>query len=359
MPEEAHLALHLPVPEAARGFVADWVPLAAPSGTVAEAAEAIAAQVALARERGGFATDLPLRLAGDPPRCPDLAISFGEGRAEGAVVTLDCGPGAVRLMGDPDRIGPEGLALLAGRLAAVLAAGGAVPLPEAERDLVLHRWNETAEPFDDTACIHQLIEVQAQSRPDAIAVTCEDRSLSFAALNARANRVAAVLRSAGVGPGVRVGLHIRRSVDMVAGALAILKAGGAYVPLDPAYPADRVALYVEDSGAAVILTEAALAGDLPPHQAQVLLIDTDPRIAAAPEADLEGGAGPADLAYMIYTSGSTGRPKGVMIEHRNVSNFFTGMDARIPHQPGDRWLAVTSLSFDISVLEVFWTLARG
>ncbi|SMY06885.1 MupA/Atu3671 family FMN-dependent luciferase-like monooxygenase [Flavimaricola marinus] len=366
MPGLSHLAFHVPVPEPLRGYVSDWVPIeAAPGRSLTEATTSVADQIQAARQRGSFAADLPLRIAGGIAGVPQMAISLGDGPVRGAVVTLECVEGAVRLLGDPERIGMDGIALLAGRLRAVLAHDrdaslAELPsLPAGERDLVLNVWNQTAVPFEDAACIHWMIEAQAQSRPDAVAVTCEDQSLTYAELNARANKVASVLRSAGVVPGARVGLHIRRSTDMLVGAIAILKAGGAYVPLDPAYPADRVALYIEDSGASVILTETALAADLPAHQAQVVLIDSDPRIDAAPRADVDGGAGPDDLAYMIYTSGSTGRPKGVMIEHRNVSNFFTGMDDRIPHKAGDRWLAVTSLSFDISVLELFWTLARG
>ncbi|MDZ4136646.1 MAG: MupA/Atu3671 family FMN-dependent luciferase-like monooxygenase, partial [Paracoccaceae bacterium] len=143
------------------------------------------------------------------------------------------------------------------------------------------------------------------------------------------------------------------------GALAIQKAGGAYVPMDPPNPVDRIALYIEDSACPVIVTQAALLDDLPAHDAQVLALDADPRLADAEGTNPKSGVVSGDLAYMIYTSGSTGRPKGVMIEHRNVANFFTGMDARIDHAAGGVWLAVTSLSFDISVLELFWTLARG
>ena len=163
----------------------------------------------------------------------------------------------------------------------------------------------------------------------------------------------------GVGPGKPVGLCTARGPDLLIGALGILKAGGAYVPLDPAYPADRIAHYIADSGAAIIVTQAALAESLPRGGAALLLLDRDPRLSQAAASNPEAGAGPDDLAYLIYTSGSTGTPKGVMVAHRNVANFFVGMDARIDHRAGSVWLAVTSLSFDISVLELFWTLARG
>ncbi len=141
---------------------------------------------------------------------------------------------------------------------------------------------------------------------------------------------------------------------MVVAALGILKAGAAYLPLDPAYPADRIALYIEDSGAGVIVTDAAH-----PVPGKTCLSVDDPALHHGPMTQPEGGAGPDDLAYLIYTSGSTGRPKGVMVTHRNVANFLVAMDAHVPHEAGDVWLAVTSMSFDISVLELFWTLSRG
>ena len=204
-----------------------------------------------------------------------------------------------------------------------------------------------------------MFEAQVAKTPHAQALIFEGTALSYSDLNARANRLAHVLMDMEAGPGRFVGLHLRRSADLLIGALAIQKAGAAYVPLDPDYPADRIALYVDDSGMELILTEAALASALPPHRAETLEIDTDPRLADAPDRNPDSGVGPDDLAYLIYTSGSTGRPKGVMIEHRNVANFFTGMDDRIDPATGGVWLAVTSLSFDISVLELFWTLARG
>ena len=232
-------------------------------------------------------------------------------------------------------------------------------MPDAERELVLNTWNATQKSFDPELCIHMAFERQVARTPEATALVFEGESLSYAALNARANKVAHVLRDMGVKPGTLVGLASERSVHLLVGALGIMKAGGAYVPLDPNYPADRIALYVEDSGVPVIVTTSATRDALPPCRAASLVLDSDPRIESAPEVTVESGVTGEDLAYLIYTSGSTGRPKGVMVEHRNVSNFFTGIDARVPHEDGSVWLAVTSLSFDISVLELFWTLARG
>lgn len=184
-------------------------------------------------------------------------------------------------------------------------------------------------------------------------------SLTYAQLNARANKVAHVLQGLGIAPDTPVALCARRSPDLLIGALGILKAGGAYVPMDPSYPADRLQHFLTDSGAPVIVTQSGLIDALPAHAAELLVLDTDTRLAAAPETNPDTGAAPENLAYLIYTSGSTGLPKGVMVEHRNVANFFAGMDERIQHDPAGVWLAVTSLSFDISVLELFWTLSCG
>src|SRR5260370_42153956 len=140
----------------------------------------------------------------------------------------------------------------------------------------------------------------------------------------------------------------------------MLKAGAAYVPLDASDPADRLALMGEDAGCPILLTRRGLLDRLPAHRAKVVCIDTDwESVEREPEENLDSGVTGRNLSYVIYTSGSTGRPKGVMVEHRNVTHFFAGMDDRIPHDPPGTWLAVTSLSFDISVLELFWTMARG
>jgi natural product biosynthesis luciferase-like monooxygenase protein len=359
----------------APGYVSDWVPLrvaAAPETPLAEARARLAAGLAQARRRPAFAADLALREPGlGRVARPEIGVFAGaDAPVPGAALTLALPDGAEpALRFDAARLAPEAAALLAARLAhlaAAIAAAGAdavlgdLPsMPEAERDLVLHGWNRTATSYDRTLTVHAAIAAQAARTPEATALVHEATTLSYAELEARANRAAQVLRAMGVGPGTPVGLATRRSALMAIGALAIWKAGGAYVPLDPAYPADRIALTLEDSAAPVIVTDAATEGALPAHAAQVLVLDADPRIAAAPATPPEGGAGPQDLAYLIYTSGSTGRPKGVMVEHRNVVNFFAGMDARVPADPAGTWLAVTSLAFDISVLELFWTLARG
>ena len=238
---------------------------------------------------------------------------------------------------------------------------GEVPLlTEAERERLLVTWNATHKAYPDDVSVHELFEQQVKRTPDAVALVCEDQQRSYDELNRAANQLARHLRNLGAGPEVLVGICLERSVDLLTGVYGILKAGAAYVPLDPAYPADRLALMVEDAQCPILLTQHGLLHRLPPHHAKIVCIDTDwGSIEREAEDNLDSGVTGRNVSYVIYTSGSTGRPKGVMVEHRNVTNFFAGMDDCIPHTPPGTWLAVTSLSFDISVLELFWTMARG
>ena len=335
----------------AGGDLADRVPVRFAGGAFATPLDAV-------RKCAPYAADLPMRLGQPMPALPQVAVAevtdaLLPGTALTLALTQGTSGGTARLHGDPARLSPAAFALWAARLAHHLTDQPGA-MPKAEQAL-LAGWNAT-DLAHDPACLHDQIARQAARTPDAPALAFEGQTLTYGQLQARANRVAHVLQGMGVGPGMLVGLHVRRAPDMVIAALAILQAGAAYVPLDPAYPADRIALYLQDSGAAVVVTETALTT---PGTARRLLIDADPRIAAAPTTPLSPGAGPDDLAYVIYTSGSTGRPKGVMVAHRNVAAFLAGMDPRIGRGLGDVWLAVTSLSFDISVLELFWTLSRG
>ena len=178
-------------------------------------------------------------------------------------------------------------------------------------------------------------------------------------MNARANQVAHHLISHGVEPGALVGLLMDRCADMIVGMMGILKAGAAYVPLDPTYPKDRLAYMVEDARVTFILSHARYESFLPGASVRIIALDRPTALNRQPVGNPLTTVRPDDVAYVIYTSGSTGKPKGVIVEHRNVVNFFAGMDARLDYQTPGTWLAVTSISFDISVLEIFWTLARG
>jgi len=233
-------------------------------------------------------------------------------------------------------------------------------LTEADRHQLMIEWNNTQVDYPRHLCIHQLVETKVERTPDAIAVVFEDQQLTYRQLNSSANQVAHYLRKLNVGPETRVGIYMERSLDMIVGLLGILKAGGAYLPLDHTYPAERIAFMIEDAQVRVVLTQSWLDKDLPELHAQVVHMDADWNIISTEsKKNIHSGVKPDNLSYVIYTSGSTGKPKGVMVCHGNVVNFFVGMDAVIPHDPSGVWLAVTSISFDISVLELFWTLARG
>ncbi|HEX6290022.1 MAG TPA: MupA/Atu3671 family FMN-dependent luciferase-like monooxygenase, partial [Herpetosiphonaceae bacterium] len=230
-------------------------------------------------------------------------------------------------------------------------------LSAAERHTLLHSWNATSLPLPD-ACIHELIVAQAARTPDAVALVHEAATLSYAELSSRAARLAALLQASGVGPDTRVGICLPRTPDLVVALLAVLQAGGCYLPLDPTYPQERLHFMLQDAHAMVVLTTTQLQARLGQTEAQIICLDADPWLPSA--GDVSGSAvTPDHLAYVIYTSGSTGRPKGVLVTHRNVVNFFAGMDQRIGADAPGTWLALTSVSFDISVLELLWTLARG
>jgi len=232
----------------------------------------------------------------------------------------------------------------------------------AERRLLLSAWNDTDSAFPQDMCIHHAIEQQVDNAPDAVAIISRGKEHSYAELNASANRLAHHLLGLGVGPDVPVGILAERNIHLMVAILAIHKAGGCYLPLDPEYPRERLRFMIEDSRAPVLLSEAGLHQVLPDFPGRVVIMDEgDDAFAGYPAHNPFGRTSSANLAYLIYTSGSTGKPKGVMVEHRNVLNFFTAMDSRVPRREGQpgTWLAVTSLSFDISVLELLWTLARG
>ncbi|MGD1062961.1 MAG: non-ribosomal peptide synthetase [Terracidiphilus sp.] len=223
----------------------------------------------------------------------------------------------------------------------------------------LLEWNRTEADYPRSSTIADLFAAQAARTPDAVAVIARGRTLSYRQLDENGNRLARRLQRLGVKPDTLVGVAMGRSETLVIGLLGILKAGGAYVPLDPTHPQDRLSLVIEDSKMPVLLTTAASRAHLPPAAEDLTILNADDADLGRGSAEaVVSSATPAHIAYVIYTSGSTGKPKGVMVENRNVVNFFTGMDRAIGCGPGV-WLAVTSASFDISVLELLWTLTRG
>ncbi|MGA9724521.1 MAG: non-ribosomal peptide synthetase, partial [Candidatus Binatus sp.] len=235
----------------------------------------------------------------------------------------------------------------------------AAPVIASDRNR-LAEWNRTDVEFDSGKRVHDLFDEQARRTPEKTAVICRDQTMTFADLRKRAGHLAGRLRKLGVGPETIVAISMERSLEMMVALLAVLKAGGAYLPLDPAFPPDRVAFMLKDSATRVILTKGHLKDRMAESSAIVVDLDESDFDDDATDASeiLEFDSTASSLAYLMYTSGSTGTPKGVMVEHRNVVGFFVGMDRVVGTEEGV-WLAVTSISFDISVLELLWTLSRG
>ena len=233
-------------------------------------------------------------------------------------------------------------------------------LTEAERRQLLLEWNETQRDYVGRQCLHELFEEQVERTPHAIAVSYEDEQLSYNELNRRANQLARHLRQLGVGPEVLVGICVERSIELVIGLLGILKSGAAYVPFDSAYPLERLAFMLEDAAPGVLLTQERLLELLPAHWGHTICLDSEWDLINAEDGDnLAGLATDENLAYVIYTSGSTGRPKGAMLQHRGVVNCLRWMQDTYQLAETDRFLLKTSLNFDPSVWELFWTLGVG
>jgi len=317
-----------------------------------------------------------------------------------------------------DLFEPATITRLLGHFQVLLEAIAAAPdeplaaqplLTAEERQTILVAWNSTTTPYPATRCIHQLFQEQAARTPDAVAVVCDlqdketrrpgdkqitgritsdgsafSLQLTYGELNRRADQLANHLIALGVAPGTRVGVCVERSVELVIGLMGIAKAGGAYVPLDPAYPPERLAFMLDDSGATVVLIHTSIDksgtgtiyrapttddGATIDHiiqnrvprrgESKIVNLSADwPLIARAPAASA-AAVTPADLLYVIYTSGSTGQPKGVMLDHRGRVNNFCDFNQRFQIGPGDRLLAISSLSFDMSAYDVFGTLTAG
>jgi amino acid adenylation domain-containing protein/thioester reductase-like protein len=251
--------------------------------------------------------------------------------------------------------------IMAGMVACPGAYLGDLPwLTSAEKRQILIEWNATKQDYSADQLVHQLFEAQAAQTPDKIAVIFEDEQLTYQELNHRANRLARYLQKLGIGPEVRVGIHIERSLEMMVGLLGILKAGGAYVPIDPAYPWERIAFMLADAKVPLLLTQKHLLRKLADSEAQPICLDTDWEIIEREsQYNLTSGVVADNLAYVIYTSGSTGQPKGVQIPHGALSNFLEAMRQEPGLTSQDVLLAVTSLSFDIAALELFLPLIVG
>ncbi|HEX9669920.1 MAG TPA: amino acid adenylation domain-containing protein, partial [Thermoanaerobaculia bacterium] len=301
----------------------------------------------------------PFALAGKTAKF-DLTLAFVEGRdaaggllaaAEFATDLFD-GATVQRLLGHLST-------LLEGAVADPAARLADLPLLSAvEREQVVVAWNRTATAYPREATVHALFTAQARRTPDAVAVACGGETLSYAELDARAERLAARLRALGVGPEIAVGLCVERSLELAPALLGILKAGGFYVPLDPQVPRERLAFMVEEVRAAVLVTQEHLAGLLPDRPGCVRVLV--PQALGGEEAPAQAGAGgdAANLAYVMYTSGSTGRPKGVAVSHRNVVRLVQETDY-VHFGPDEVFLQFAPVSFDAATLEIWGPLLNG
>ena len=238
-------------------------------------------------------------------------------------------------------------------------------LPEAEREQVLHGWNaQTQRSYPAGVLMHEPFEAQAARTPNAIALWHAEQTLTYHDLNTRANQLAHQLIALDAGPGTFVGVCMDRSPSLIVSLLAVLKSGAAYVPLDPAYPAERLAFMISDTRAPILLTQRRLNLNLPGHNARVLHVDAEDKIAtdaidAFPTHDPTRKNNTEDLAYIIYTSGSTGRPKGVALTHRSASTFLAWAQEVFTQDELRGVLAATSVCFDLSIFEIFLPISVG
>jgi amino acid adenylation domain-containing protein/non-ribosomal peptide synthase protein (TIGR01720 family) len=230
---------------------------------------------------------------------------------------------------------------------------------KAESHQLLNEWNNTNVDYVTDRCVNNVIEGQAATKPEAIAVCHQNERLTYEELNSKANQLAHHLYSKGVKPDTIVGICMERSCDMFVSILAVLKSGGAYLPLDPSYPSDRLTFMMKDSGADILLTCETLLENLPEHNAEIVCVDRDwQKISDLNSENLLTDTRPDHLAYIIYTSGSTGKPKGVMVSHRNLVHSTSARIHYYQH-PMNKFLLLSSFAFDSSVAGIFWTLCQG
>lgn len=270
---------------------------------------------------------------------------------------------------DTSRFPSEYIACLTSQFSALLksvatdpqvAVGDLEILGDVERRRLLNIMNDTAVEHSGEACLHQLFEAAAKQDPDGLAVVCGDRTMTYAELNAKANRLAHLLIRRGVGPEVLVALCMERSVEMLIGVLGILKAGGAYVPLDPGNSRSRLAYEITHAGAPVIVTQEALLPLLPDLDATVVCLERDrPLLDREVCTDPGRAVSPHHVAYVIYTSGSTGVPKGVAITHQSAANYTRSMHRRLGAKRGWRFATVSTISADLGNTVIFASWVSG
>ena len=233
-------------------------------------------------------------------------------------------------------------------------------MPDDEFERIVYRFNDTGTDFGPEACVHWLFENQVRQSGDRTAVVEGTSHITYATLNDRADYLAAILHARGVGPSHVVGIHLHRSIDMVAAMLGILKAGAAYVVFDPTLPHTRLAFMVKDTSTRVVITRESLMDNLRGLGPSCLCIDDETILArcSIPDA-VDGGVQPKDVAYVVYTSGSTGRPKGVMVQHRGLWNRLMWNQEQYGIEQTDRLLHKSPVGVDASVIEFFRSLIAG
>jgi amino acid adenylation domain-containing protein len=320
--------------------------------------------------RRTFARDLLARMPGLQPGArglPNVLVRVApedDALPAGTELALDVAPegritvrtSSPALLGGAARIG-EQLAELVG----AAAADGSIPLgrlsivPQQERFRLLQEWNDTRAAYPDTATIHSLFEARARAAPDHPAVLANGTTHTFGAIDALADRGAAVLRAHGVAPGDIVGLRMRRTAELVAGVFAILKAGAAYLPLDPSLPAERLRYLLEDSKARLVLTSRGEAGAVPGNVRCLHLDDPVPGGGTGAGA----AADATSPAYVIYTSGSTGLPKGVVVHHRGAVNYISWAIDCYRADQGSGAPVHSPLTFDLTVTSLLVPLLAG
>jgi len=232
-------------------------------------------------------------------------------------------------------------------------------LSEAERQQLLVEWNDTKRDFPKDKCIHELFEGEVNKSPDSVALVFENQQLTYRELNCRANQLAHYLRNQGVGPETLVAICLERSIEMVVGLLGVLKAGGAYLALDPAYPKQRMEFMLDDSRAAVLITQEPLLKKLPRQKTRIVCLDRDwPEISRQFELNPAVEISAENLAYVSYTSGSTGKPKGVAVSHRAVNRLVMNTDY-VELSPADVIAQASNISFDAATFEIWGALLNG
>ncbi|MEZ5853681.1 MAG: LLM class flavin-dependent oxidoreductase [Hyphomicrobiaceae bacterium] len=297
----------------------------------------------------------------------DALIEPVDTAGAGIVVRHEPTSGAITLLADSGRYSRATAEIMARHLTHALDAVmrapdqpiealSLVPLDEAK---LFAQIDAATEMPVDLTLIDEQIARQVRKTPDRVAVRWHTRQLTYGELDAAVDRLAAYLSGRGAAPGKRIAISLERTPAMIVSIIAVLRTGAAYVPIDPRFPLDRIDFIRTDCDCDLLITDQ-------PHltSSNTIALDTMGNLTAdardsARDVTSASKRQPADFAYLTYTSGSTGKPKGVCVTHANVANFFAGMDQRVPYKDGSTWLAVTSISFDISVLELLWTLSRG